>query len=198
MNEYVNIKDELNYRKILIRKLDKVLSKSPVIIIAEITKDDISFFLLEKEIFKYTIDYSLTEKDNIFNIRKELFKYFPIIEEMEEIVEDYSIDEMKDLTSKGISVEDVLSFKKIKKVKKSYRIIRVNNIESQICIQSLDDYSEFVCYVKSPAVLMIKIKNLSPIDAGKIFFKEIKFRELLKKGKINSNIKKEYKNVIVK
>ena len=129
------------------RKFNNVIKKSPILAKVEVIEPDVSIFVesYDNNPIKYTFDYNLNVKLNIYNIRKMLKeKVFPIIEIESIIEESFTSEEVEELIFKeGYNVDEALS--SVKQIKEIAPDVPVVIQTASVMGDAYDDISKSDC-----------------------------------------------------
>lgn len=190
---------EFNKRKFLEdfkRKFNNVLKKAPIQARVKVIENDVFIEVngYKNNPIKYTFDFSIPLKRNIFLIREELKKLtFPIIEKEFEIEEDYSPEEVEKLIyDKHYNVEDALNAKKIIKSKKKFRLERVIIDRDEVFIEDLDTQERKRYRLIGISFFLYGLRNgkFNASSGGNYFFSKAQFlNDILPEKEWNNSYK---------
>jgi hypothetical protein len=148
----VNEKDTGQFKAVFLKKFKSFCEKSPLFlsytwIDGKIIIKDSSGNMLNE--LTYIVDYDFTVETNIFNIRKELTKFYPTFSTYEE----ESIEEIQERLADGESQEEIMLSKK--KIVVSV-INKVMNDSNEIIIYNYKTKETKALTLKMPVIKFIK------------------------------------------
>jgi len=166
VSENTTILDKEQFLKVFLYKIKNLLKRSAFSYYHSIKLVEPNVFItlnMIKEDLKYTIDYSLPVKRNIFLIKEMLIPYYPTFKYIEISTRTVNENEAEKLIyEKGLSVNEALVATIEIKKESTYRIMRILFDKDEIFIKCLEDDKEFRYRMKprlSASLFLTKIKN---------------------------------------
>lgn len=162
------------------KKFTNFCKKSPIFLSYILTENYVDVYVHpdpnspehKKLAVKHEFDYSLSVKENIFEVRKKLVRdYYPLILTFDEIEEKNSPEELNAMVERGeITVDDIVPGAFRKTIEVWWRIERVLIMKDELFIRDMRTGYVYQYRIKMPvSIFLRRIYEKSYKERGELF-----------------------------